>query len=370
MFILKWFSDNFEKIELLSVFFTICLIIILFYFIYKIIEYSFYKDRKYILKYQTEIPKNHRAITIGYIVDKKLHKTDIAGSIIQLYIEKYLNIAYTEEKISNFNWLNNFIKKNLPFLIKKSWIITKSTKNTKKLLPSEKLVLKYLFPNFKKKNTNNNLSFSKSESQTIRLYDIKGRENNNKIFREIEDAVLNEMENFNYKKKYHNFIIIKKIIKATTLILSISSITYIFFKFSTFKNFYHIYLYLFLISVSFIIIYIFFKKIEKISMITVDGNKITNKTLGYKLYLEKVFKDRTNFFDLLETERNKLSRDIPYLISFNINNNFYKLVNSLEYDTEDKKESKSFFIHILLWPLYIIFSSLILYLFLYNNNVL
>lgn len=376
--IIDWLSNSFGKTELISIFLFIIIFFILFYSFYKVIQYFFYKERKHIFKYRIETPKNHRAITIGYIIDGKLHKTDIAGAIIQLYIDKYLDIVYEEDKITSLEWLNNFIKKVLPILISRSWVIKRSMKSSNNLLKSEKLVLKYLFPDLEKKDksggVNNNafgidFDYSNLKSHTIKLSDIRGRENNNKIFREIEDAVIDELEEFKYKNDSSGFILIKKIIKTTTLFISVLLLSFVFFKISSFKDLNHILLYLFFITTSFIIIYVFFDKVEKNSEITGDGNKILNEALGYRLYLEKVFRDRTNFFDLLDTDRDELSKDIPYLVSFNINNKFDKLVKSLEYDTEDKKEVRSLILQIIFWPIYIVFSAAILYFFLHNKGI-
>jgi hypothetical protein len=147
-----------------------------------------------------------------------------------------------------------------------------------------------------------------------------------------------ELQDFKYRNENKGSNVVRIIIKHSVFILIFIITTLLFMKIANFKDFNYVILYSVYMFSILSIIYLFFHKLEKLTNMTNIGNKILRETLGYRLYLEKVFRDRTNFFDILEKDREELSRDIPYLISFGINNRFEKLVKSLEYDTEDKKE--------------------------------
>ncbi len=350
------FLENFNDGDVKNIFFILLFFILFFYFIYKIIKKIFYKKRTHLYKYRIKTPKNHRAITIGYIIDGKIHKRDIAGAIVQLYINNFLDIELEEEKIVKNNKIDKILKKIFPFLIKKSWVISRTLKSSKNILESEKLVLEYLF-------------YYKGMKNKIKLSQIKGRPRNNEIFRKIEKEVLKELENFKYRNNKKGINLIRKIIKFLTFFSILVLFTSIFLKIVSFDNYNYISLYLFYILIIFSTLYLFFSKLEDLTKMTNIGNEILKETLGYKLYLKKVFRDRTNFFDILGKDRYELSRDIPYLISFGVNHNFDKLIKALEYDTEEKKDLKNLIMKIIFIPFLIIFSIFIFYVYFKKINI-
>jgi len=345
------FSEIWKLLAIVLIF-TLILIAI-----YKLLKKFFYPLNNIVIA-RFNVPKNHRAITMGYIIDGKLHNTDIAGAIVQLYQEHYLDIVYEKDSQSFFakNWI---IQNYFPNLIKKNWVIKRTPKKDFNLIKSEQLVLKYLFP--EKENP--------LEPSVIKLSDIKYRKDNYKIFQEIEKEVIYEVQKFKYLYRNKNINFVKKYSKILIFWISSIVLTLLFFNITYLKSYNYFSLFLIFMTLNLSILFYFFKKIDQLTATTKDGDDILNRIKGYKMYLKTVFKDRTNFFDILEKNRDQLSKELPYMISFNINHRFDKLVNSLEYRSKEEKERRYFFKSILMWPIVIIFSLFFTYLYLKYNNV-